>query len=228
MGATIELRARDGHSLSAYEARPEAKPIGGLVLLQEIFGITANIRKVCDGFAAQGYHVVAPALFDRIKPGIVLGYSKEDHTTARELRSRVPWDAALNDVAAAQQYLSASGKVATLGYCWGGTVSWGAATQLDSIAAAVCYYATQIRPYVAEKPRCPVLMHFGESDPISTLEDAGQLRASQGAQVEIQVYPAGHGFNCDDIPSFDAASAALALRRSLDFLSTHIGKATGA
>jgi carboxymethylenebutenolidase len=131
----------------------------------------------------------------------------------------------LHDVAAARDHLGSSGQVATLGYCWGGTVSWRAATQIDGIVAAVCYYATHIGPYVAERPRCRVLMHFGERDPIATLADAGQLRAAQGAQVEIQVYPAGHGFDCDEIAGYDAASAALALRRSLDFLSAHIGKA---
>ena len=109
---------------------------------------------------------------------------------------------------AAKAQLSGSGKIAALGYCWGGTIAWRAAVHVDGIAAAVCYYATQIGPYIAEKPRCPVLMHFGESDPIATLEHAGQLRAAQGAQVEIQVYPAGHGFNCDEIASFHQPSAA--------------------
>jgi carboxymethylenebutenolidase len=223
LGATISLRTQDGHCTSAYEARPDAQPRGGLVVLQEIFGVTAHIRRVCDGFAARGYHVVAPALFDRIRPGVELGYSKDDAAVGRELRSRISWDQVLFDVIAAQQYVSDTGKVATLGYCWGGTVSWRAATQLDGVTAAVCYYATQIGPYIAEKPRCPVLMHFGESDPIATLEHAGQLRAAQGAQVEIQVYPASHGFNCDEIPGFHQPSATLALQRSLDFLSVHIG-----
>ncbi len=227
-GATISLLARDGHRLSAYEARPDRPPRGGLVLLQEIYGVTAHIRRVCDGFSASGYHVVAPALFDRIRPGIELGYSKDDAAIGRDLRGRIPWDHVFADVIAAKQHVSGSGKVATLGYCWGGTVSWRAATQLDDIAGAVCYYATQIGPYVAERPRCPVLMHFGESDPIATLEHAGQLRAAHGAQVEIQVYAASHGFNCDEILNFHEPSAALALQRSLDFLAAHIGQASTA
>lgn len=225
MGATISLRARDGHGFSAYEARPGMPALGGLVVLQEIFGVTAHLRRVCDDFATHGYHVVAPALYDRIRPGIVLGDSPEEHAAAREFRSKVPWDAVLNDVSAVRDYLSDSGKVATLGYCWGGTVSWRSATQIDGIAAAICYYATQTKSFVAEKPKCPVLMHFGESDPIATLADAGALRAAQGAQVEIQVYPAGHGFNRDEIPEFHVPSAALALRRSLDFLSANLGGA---
>jgi carboxymethylenebutenolidase len=229
LSATIALRARDGHAFSAYESRPDGPARGGLVVLQEIFGVTAHLRRVCDDFATHGYHVVAPALYDRIRPGIVLGDSPEEHAAAREFRGKVAWDAVLNDVAAVRDHLSDSGKkVATLGYCWGGTISWRAATQLDGIAAAVCYYATHMKPFVAEKPKCPVLMHFGESDPIATLADAGAVRAAQGAQVEIQVYPAGHGFNRDEIPAFHAPSAALALRRSLDFLSAHIGGARGA
>src|SRR5262245_54985775 len=123
-GATISLHTEDGHRASAHEARPDGAPRGGLVLLQEIFGVTAHIRRVCDGFAGHGYHVVAPALFDRIRPGIELGYAKDDAATGRELRSRIPWDQVLADVAAARQHVSGSGKVATLGYCWGGTVSW--------------------------------------------------------------------------------------------------------
>ena len=223
VGRNISLRATDGHELSAYEALPVSKPRGGLVLLQEIFGVTGHIRKVCDSYAAQGYHTVAPALFDRMKRDTELGYSKDDAVIGRELRSKIPWDQVFFDVVAAQQRVSTSGKVATLGYCWGGTVSWRSAGQLDGIAGAVCYYATQILPYIGEKPRCAVLMHFGERDPIAPLEHAGALRAAQGAQVEIQVYLAGHGFNCDETANFDSASARLALRRSLDFLHTHVG-----
>jgi carboxymethylenebutenolidase len=223
VGRNISLRAKDGHELGAYEALPASKPRGGLVLLQEIFGVTEHIRSVCDDYAEQGYHTVAPALFDRVQRGTELGYSKDDAVIGRELRAKIPWDQVFADVVAAQQQISVSGKVATLGYCWGGTVSWRSAAQLDCIAGAVCYYATQIEPYIAEKPRCPVLMHFGERDPIAPLDHAGALRAAQGAQVEIQVYPAGHGFNCDETKNFDSASAAQALRRSLDFLYAHIG-----
>ena len=222
-GRTITLRARDGHSLAAYEAQPDKVAHGGIVLLQEIFGVTEHIRRVCDEYAAHGFHVVAPSLFDRIRSGIVLGYSKEDAVAGRDLRGKISWEQTFADVAAAMQQLEKSGKVATLGYCWGGTVSWRCAGHADGLAAAVCYYATQIGAFTNERPHCPVLMHFGESDPISTLEHAGRLRAAQGADVEIQVYPASHGFNCDEIQNFHRPSAALALRRTIDFLGTHIG-----
>lgn len=226
VGRQISLRAKDGHDLDAYEAVPAGKPRGGLVMLQEIFGVTGHIRGVCDGFAAQGYHTVAPALFDRARRGTELGYSKDDAVIGRDLRRRIPWDHVFSDVAAAQGRVGASGKVATLGYCWGGTVSWRSATQLDGIACAVCYYATQVSPYVAEKPRCPVLMHFGARDPIATIEHAEALRAAQGAQVEIHIYPASHGFNCDETENFNQTSAELALRRSLEFLDAQLGSRT--
>lgn len=192
-------------------------------MLQEIFGITAHICGVCDGYAALGYHVVAPALFDRVRPNTELGYSKEDAAVGRDLRSEISWEQVFADVVAAQQQVDRSGKVATLGYCWGGTISWRSAGHIDRIAGAICYYGTQIAPHVAEKPRCPVLMHFGERDQIATLEHAGALRAAQGSQVEIQVYPANHGFNCDETENFHAPSATLALRRSLEFLGAYVG-----
>lgn len=219
----ISLKTGDGHSLAAYEAHPGKPPRGGIVLLQEIFGITGYIRRVCEGYSQHGYHVVAPALFDRVRPQIELTYSKEDAVIGRDLRSKIPWESTYADLEAAKARLEGAGNIATLGYCWGGTVSWRAAGHIGGIAGAVCYYGTQIAPYVAERPRCPVLMHFGEKDSIATLEHAGALRASQGAQVEIQVYPAGHSFSCDETLNFHAASAELALRRSLEFLAAHVG-----
>ena len=127
---SISLKTSDGHSLAAYEARPD-KPRGGIVLLQEIFGITGYIRRVCEGYAGHGYHVVAPALFDRIRPGIELTYSKEDAVTGRELRSKIPWEQTFADLEAAKARLKSVGKVATLGYCWGGTISWRAAGHVE-------------------------------------------------------------------------------------------------
>ena len=220
---SISLTASDGHSLSAYEARPEKSPRGGIVLLQEIFGITAYIRRMCDTYAGHGFHVVAAALFDRVRAGIELTYSGDDAVIGRGLRGKIPWEKTFADLEAAKKRVKEAGKVATLGYCWGGTVSWRAAGHIEGIAGAVCYYGTQIAPYTGEHPRCPVLMHFGDKDQIATLEHAGALRAAQGAQVEIQIYPAGHSFSCDEAPGYHAPSAQLALLRTLNFLTTHLG-----
>ena len=221
-GKTVTLMARDRHQASAYEVRPQGKTRGGLILAQEIFGVTGHIRRVCDGYAAHGYHVIAPAFFDRIRPGIELGYSKDDAVTGRDLRSKIGWDEVFADVEAARDRLGGAGRIGVLGYCWGGTIAWRTAGQIASIAAGVCYYPTLIGPSIAEKPHCPVLMHFGERDSLATLEQAGQLRAAQGADVEIQVYPASHGFNCDEIANYHEASSALALKRTLEFFAIHL------
>lgn len=219
----LSLRARDGHTLRAYEARPKAQPRGGLVVIQEIYGVTAHIRNVCNGYASRGYHVVAPALFDRIAPCSEFGYSKDDAAKGRELRSRIPWEQVFADVDAAHAQLSDAGKTAVIGYCWGGTVAWRSACQLNGIAGSICYYGTQIEPHVTEQPRCPVLMHFGERDPIATPDNARQLRDAHQAGVDIHLYPAGHGFNCNEIANYDADSASLALLRSVQFLSSVLG-----
>ena len=222
MGCAILLRAQDGHQFDAYEAKPLRSRRGGIVLLQEIFGVTSHIKSVCDGYAEAGYHVVAPSLFDRLGKDLVLGYSKEDAAKG-DWRSKIPWSNTEADVLAAVHYLLDAGKIATVGYCWGGTVSWRCAAHIDLLAAAVCYYPTQIAGFVADQPRCPVLMHFGESDPIATVEHAQLLRASHDQRVDIQLYPASHGFNCSEISGFHAPSAELALRRTLEFLNAHVG-----
>ena len=219
---SISLKTSDGHGLSAYEARPDKSPRGGIVLLQEIFGITGYIRRVCEGYAEHGYHVVAPALFDRVRPGIELTYSKEDAVTGRDLRSKIPWEKTFADLEAAKARLKGAGKIATLGYCWGGTISWRAAGHIDGIAGAVCYYGTQIAPYTSEQPRCPVLMHFGEKDHAIPLTDVEKVRAAHPKGVEIHVYPAGHGFNCDERASYDADSARIARQRTVAFLDAHL------
>src|SRR4029078_246359 len=156
---SISLKTSAGHGVSSYEARPDKSPRGGIVLLQEIFGIAGYIRRVCEGYAKHGYHVVAPALFDRVRPGIALTYSEEGVHTGRELRGKIPWEKTFADLEAAKARLKGAGKVATLGYCWGGRLSWRAPSHIGGIAGAVCYYGTQIPPYTSEQPRCPVLMH---------------------------------------------------------------------
>jgi carboxymethylenebutenolidase len=222
-GRFVKLRTADGHELAAYEAKPAGRTAGALVLLQEIFGLTSHIRSVCDRYGSQGYHTVAPALFDRVQPGVELGYSKSDASTGRELRAKISWPQTFADVMAAQGHVAGSGKIASIGYCWGGTVSWRVATQLAGFAASVCYYPTQALPYVAERPRCPVLMHFGERDPIATLDHAMAFRAAQTNNVNVHIYNAGHGFNCDDSIEYEPASAQLAVQRSLTFLQEHLG-----
>lgn len=222
MGETIKLRASDGFELSAYVARPSGTPRGGLVVVQEVFGINGHIRGVADGFAADGFLAIAPALFDRIRPGITLGYSPDEIQEGIALKGQSSTDRALADIAAAREAVAGAGAVGIVGYCWGGFLTWVAVTRLTGFKAAVSYYGGGIGAVAEEKPRCPVLMHFGEKDHAIPLSDVEKVRAAHPTGVEIHVYPAGHGFNCDERESFDAGSAKIARERTLAFLSAHL------
>jgi carboxymethylenebutenolidase len=213
----------EGGSISAYQSRPEGTPRGGLILLQELFGVNHHIRHVADGYAADGYHVIAPALFDRAEKNVQLGYLEADMAKARELRATVSWDQALKDVEATRALFSATDKVGVLGFCWGGAIAWLAASKLDKLSAAVSYYGGGIGNFVSEIPGCPVLCHFGEKDHVIPLADVEKLKQAHPKDVEVHVYPAGHGFNCDERGSYDQESASLARTRTLEFLRRHIG-----
>src|SRR5262249_47716354 len=130
----IELTASDGHRLAAYRAEPNSRPRGGVVVIQEIFGVNHHIRAVVDGFAADGYLAIAPAMFDRVQRGVELGYTPADVPMGRELRAQLPLDGVMADVSAAVAAASVAGKVAAVGYCWGGSVAWRAAARVDGLA----------------------------------------------------------------------------------------------
>ncbi len=221
MGTNIELTAKDGHKLGAYRSDPKGAPRGGLVVAQEIFGVNGHVRDVCDRFAEAGYATIAPALFDRVERGVELDYKPEHVDQGRELRGKLDWDGPINDMAAAAEALKGVGKVGAVGYCWGGSVAWLAATRLG--LPSVGYYGGHIIEFVAEQPQAPVMLHFGETDQSITLEDVDKIRAAHG-DVPIFVYPAsGHGFNCDQRASYNAESARIALERTLGFLAENIG-----
>ena len=223
MGQRLTLTAADGHSLGAYRADANGAARGGIVVLQEIFGVNAHIRAVCDGFAADGFTCIAPALYDRSsQKNCELGYEASDMAAGRKLREEFSWDDTVKDVAAAVAMLAGEGlKVGSVGYCWGGTVSFLAGVRLD-VSAAVVYYGGQILPYKDEKARCPMLMHFGEHDGGIPLSDVEQIKAAH-PEALVHVYDAGHGFNCDRRASYDEASAKLARQRTIDFFNTRLG-----
>lgn len=217
-----ELQAADGHHLSAYVARPQGTPRGALVVLQEIFGVNSHIRSVADRYAAEGYLAIAPALFDRLQRGVELGYGEDDVKRGRELKMASQQDLARQDIAAAVAEGAQAGKVGIVGYCWGGLMTWLAACKVDGLSAAISYYGAGIPDQAALQPRCPVLMHFGERD---HLIPQPQVQAFTQArpEVEVHVYPADHGFNCDQRAAFEPASADLARQRTLAFLQRHVG-----
>ncbi len=217
MGTHISLTTSDHHELAAYRAEPQGKPKGGIVVAQEIFGVNSHIRNICDRLAAAGYVAVAPALFDRFVRDFESGYSPEEVAHARTYLGQIDWDKMLLDIAAGVQDVQSAGPVGVVGFCMGGSVAYLAATRLAGISAAVAFYGGQIVKYADEKPKCPVQMHFGDQDagiPMSDVEIIRQKRPD----TEIHVYPAGHGFNCDERASYHEASAKLAWQRTLDFL----------
>ena len=223
MGQTITLTAKDGHKPTAYEAKPSGKARGGLVMIQEIFGVNNHMKRTADTYAAAGYHVVTPGFFDRVGKDIQLGYGEADIAKGREIRGKLNWDQILADVQAGIDAVKGSGKLGIIGYCFGGSVAWLGATRFKDFSASVCFYGGNIAQFSEEKPNCPVQMHFGETDHAIPLSDVGKIRANQGAKVEIQVYPAGHGFNCDERGSYHEPSAALARDRALAFLKQNVG-----
>lgn len=220
MSETTKLTAADGNELDAYVVRPDGTPKGGLVVCQEIFGVNHHIRAVAERFAAAGFFAVAPALFDRVKPGVELDYTADGVAEGRALRTALAWDDVTADVGAAVAAARVAGKVGVVGYCWGGSLAWLAACRLD-IAAAVGYYGGQIHEHRAETPRAPVMLHFGERDELIPPEHIAEI-GRQHPAVRIFTYPAGHGFNCDARADFDADSAALAGERTLAFLDQHL------
>ncbi|WP_374669072.1 dienelactone hydrolase family protein [Ramlibacter sp.] len=227
MGSFIDLKAADGHTFPAYVAQPAGPAKGGVVVLQEIFGVNPHIRNVADGYAAEGYLAVAPATFHRVKAGVELGYQPEDMQAGFALKTAVealPAPGVLQDIQAAIAHASQAGKVGIVGYCWGGLLTWRSACLLDGLSAAAPYYGGGVTTpeESARKPKVPVLAHFGDQDhwiPMDTVEAFRQAHP----EVEVQVYNANHGFNCNERGSWDAAAAKLARERTLAFFARHLG-----
>lgn len=227
MGQFVDLKSADGALVPAYVARPAAAPRGAVVVLQEIFGVNSHIQSVADGYAAAGYLAVAPSTFHRVQTGVSLGYTQDDMTAGFGLKTAVealPAPGVMPDIQAAIDYAAQAGKVAVVGYCWGGLLTWRSACLLQGVSAAVPYYGGGITTpeEIARTPKCPVLAHFGDQDHWIPLEGVAALRQAH-PEIEVQVYAANHGFNCDQRGSFDAAAASLARERTLAFLARHLG-----
>jgi carboxymethylenebutenolidase len=222
MGEMTTLMARDGHEFNAWLTAPKGGARGAVVVAQEIFGLNHHIRGVADAFAAAGYLTIAPGLFDRIRRGIELGYSEKETQEGRGYRLQIPKEKTLLDLTASINVVKHAGRVAVIGYCWGGTLAYLAACELP-ISCAVSYYGGQIKDHLARSPRRPVLYHFGEKDPYIPLTDVEKIRAAD-PNGEFHLYPADHGFNCDERASYDAASAKLARERTLAFLVAQLEK----
>ncbi len=227
MGETIRLTAADGHEFDAYRADPEGDARGGVVVIQEIFGVNGHIRDVADGFARDGYLAVAPAIFDRFERGVELDYTPEGIAAGREFKAQGNdnLDSVLADVEAARAAASGAGqgnnKVGVVGFCWGGSVAWAAACRLD-FDAGVGYYGGGIVDLKDETPTCPIILHFGREDESIPLADVDAISAAH-PDVPVHLYDAGHGFNCDRRGSYHEESAALARERTLKLFKENLG-----
>ena len=222
MGKMIELTAADGHKLAAYRADPADKPRGAIVVIQEIFGVNSHVKSVADGYAADGYLAIAPALFDRAQRGFDVGYTPEDITKGREVRAKVSNDMAMKDTEAAIKAVSNAGKVGIVGYCWGGLITWLAAAKLPGLSAAVPYYGGGILDNADLQPKVPLMGHFGERDAHIPVDGVRKL-AEKHKKHQIFIYAADHGFNCDQRGSYDAPAAKQARERTLAFFRQHVG-----
>lgn len=218
MGHPVHIDTPSG-PVSGYRADPHVPPHGALVVVQEIFGVNSHIRQVVDRFAAHGYIAVAPALFDPVDRGVELGYDAEGVARGRDLAAELGFDRAVATVAAAAATLEGEVRVGVVGFCWGGTVAFLANVRHG--LPAVSYYGGRTVPFLHEHGSAPMLFHFGENDPLISAEDREQHMQLQ-PNAEFHVYPAGHGFNCDQRADHDPASAALAMERTLRFFSRHL------
>ena len=220
MGQFITIPTPGMHCIGAYRADPAQPPRGGIVVVQEIFGVNAHIRRVVDGYAEAGYVAIAPALFDYVESGVELDYDEAGVARGRSLVAEVGFERAVESVASAAQAIASAGRKGVVGYCWGGTVAFLCATRLG--LPAVVYYGGRSVPFLDEHAQAPLLVHLGERDPIIPPEHVALHRQKQ-PQAQIHLYDAGHGFNCDMRADYDPAAAALARERSLEFFARELG-----
>jgi carboxymethylenebutenolidase len=223
----IALTAADGFSSSAYVSEPSGTTRGAVVVLQEIFGVNSHIRAVADGYAAAGYLAIAPATFDRIERNVQLGYTPDDMTRGSRLKAAVealPAPGVLQDIQAAVDHVAKVGKVGIVGYCWGGLLVWRSAEKVTGLSAAVAYYGggMTVGSEPSRKPAVPTMAHFGDQDAHISVESVKAFEQAH-PEVEVHLYAANHGFNCDQRGSYNAAAAATALERTLYHFGKHLG-----
>jgi carboxymethylenebutenolidase len=226
MGQFTDLKAADGQAIPAYVATPKGQAKGGIVVIQEIFGVNEHIRAVADGYAADGYLAVAPAIFHRVKPGVEMGYTADDMGAGMALKTAteaLPSPGVMQDIEAAIAHAAQAGKVGIVGYCYGGLLTWRSACELNGLSAAVAYYGggTTTPDEIKRKPKVPVLAHYGDKDKHISVESVEAFRKAH-PEVEVHLYAADHGFNCDHRGSWNAEAAKLARERSLAFFARHL------
>jgi len=222
MGETISLTASDGHSFSAYRAPAQGTRKGGLVLIQEIFGVTPHIRELCDRFAAHGYETLAPAIFDRIEKSAEFGYTPDELEKAVAYAAQSGVETPMADIQACVDELAKRGKVAITGFCYGGSLTWMAACRVKGLACAVGFYGRLIPDHLDEDPQCPTMLHFGSRDK-SIPVDAVRRTAEAHPEVKVHIYRADHGFWSDRPANHDEPAIEKSEQRTLAFFDAHMG-----
>lgn len=218
----LDITASDGKTIKMYIAIPDGKVKGAIVVLQEIFGVNAHIRSVCERYAAEGYVAAAPAIFDRQSPGYERGYTPEDVQAGIAMMQSFDRDAVMLDIGAAVEAVKQYGKVGVVGYCLGGSLAYRAAISRDDLAAASCYYGGMVSDMADIAPKCPTIVHFGETDQSIPLEKA-EIVKQKRPEVPVYIYPAGHGFSCDARSAYEPVSAKLAWERTLKLFADNVG-----
>ena len=222
MGHFVDLTASDGHTFNAYKAEPSRTLRGGIVVIQEIFGVNKHIQEITDGFSAEGYLAIEPALFDRTERGVELGYEPDDREKGMATRTGVEWDDAIKDTISAREAIANAGKVGIVGYCYGGTICWLGACKggFDAVSG---YYGGGIHQNLDLNAECPVELHFGDEDQGIPQQNVDLIRAAK-PNAELYVYEGdGHGFMCDQRHSFHPEAAKVSKARALNFFTKHIG-----
>lgn len=218
----IELTISDEQKISAYRADPEGTPKGAVVVLQEVFGLDSHIRKAADSFAAQGYVAIAPALFDKVKSNIELPYNENGKAEGAALSEQLGTEWSLAAIQATVDAVKDAGKVAVVGYNWGGLLAYLAANKVNGVACAIGYYPKGVQDFLMEKRRVPTLIHFGEADPAIPEAEMIQFRARR-PDVSAFSYPnAAEGFDFEGAPGYDAGAAGAAQERTLFWISQHV------
>ena len=220
MNEIIEITAKDNHQFSAYISQPLGKPKAGIVIIQEIFGVNTHIKEVTDLYASKGYLCIAPSLFDRIEKNVALNYDENGISKGRNLKELCDKDA-LKDIEASISVVSSAGKVAVIGYCWGGSLSWRIGCEASNLSASICYYGGDIPKLKDLEPKCKVLTHFGELDKGIPINDVKIFEETR-PDVLTYTYPADHGFNCDHRSQYNKTCANIAFERSLKFLEQNL------
>ena len=220
MSHYIKLKTNDNHTFQAYLSQPKHKIKGGIIIIQEIFGVNKHIREICNLYSKNGYLAIAPCLFDREKEMIELSYDMTGVTEGRRLKDLLN-EKSLNEIESSINYVCAAGNVGIIGYCWGGSLSWRAACTYHSLSCSVVYYGGEVPKLKHLEPKCPVMCHFGEFDKSIPINDVDEFMKIN-EKVDVFKYPADHGFNCNHRSQYNQKCSEIAFNRTIKFIEKNV------